>query len=112
MRANKIEASRTSSQLILVDAVSAYILATHASLCQCHAFLSIKMGNQGQSTSNVVDVLPPWAVDPEVKSFLESEGIELVILLDEKFRRGSCSMPLIVLRRTHPPNQYYLYVNE
>jgi hypothetical protein len=68
------------------------------------------MGNQGQSSGNL-DVLPPWVVDPEVKNFLEFEGIELVIFQDEKYRRGFCSKPLIILRRMSPPNQYYLYVD-
>ena len=60
------------------------------------------MYKQDQGKCNVADVLPPWAVDPEVKDFLEFEGIELVILQDEKYRRGSCSKPLIVLRRMCP----------
>jgi len=58
-----------------------------------------------------LDVLPPWVVDPEVRDFLESEGIELVIFKDEKYRGGFCDMPLVVLRRISPPKQYYLYVD-
>jgi hypothetical protein len=58
-----------------------------------------------------VDVLPPWVIDPDVKDFLESEGIELLILLDEKFKRGSRSMPLIILRGMLHPTQYYLPIN-
>lgn len=41
---------------------------------------------------------------------LESENIELLVLRDEKCRRGA--MPLVVLRRLRPPSQYYLSVNE
>jgi hypothetical protein len=61
--------------------------------------LSLKMYKQDQRKVNLAEILPPWAVDPEVKEFLEFEGFELVILQDEKYRRGSCSKPLIVLRR-------------
>jgi hypothetical protein len=68
------------------------------------------MENQGQIRDNL-DVLPPWAIDPEVKVFLESEGIELVIFQDEKYRGGFCNKPLIVLRGISPPKQYYLYVD-
>jgi hypothetical protein len=57
------------------------------------------MYKQDQSKGNLAEVLPPWVLDPEVKEFLEFEGFELVILQDEKYRRGSCSKPLIVLRR-------------
>ena len=68
------------------------------------------MRNQGQVKDNL-DVLPPWVVDPEVKVFLESEGIELVVFQDEKFRDGFSSEPLIILRRISPPKQYCLFVD-
>jgi hypothetical protein len=59
------------------------------------------MYNQDQSKGNLADVLPSWVVDPEVKEFLEFEGFELVILQDEKYRRGSSDKPLIILRRMY-----------
>ncbi len=59
------------------------------------------MYKQDQSKRNLTDILPPWTVDPEVKEFLEFEGFELVIFQDEKYRRGSCNKPLIVLRRIY-----------
>ncbi len=58
-----------------------------------------------------MDVLPPWVVDPEIKDFLESEGIELLIFQDEKYLRGFSSAPLVILRGISHPNQYYLYVD-
>ena len=62
---------------------------------------------RGQSRGDMANILPPWVVDPNVKDLLASEGIELVILQDEKYRRGDCSKPLILLRRVSPQNQYY-----
>ena len=67
------------------------------------------MPDQGKTN---LDFLPSWVVDPKVKSFLGSEGIEIVILNDDKFRRGKSSKPLIVLRGSNLLNQSYLYAQE
>jgi len=46
--------------------------------------------------------LPPWVLDPDVKSYLESEGIELIIILDEKFLSETPIKPLVILRGMKP----------
>jgi hypothetical protein len=69
------------------------------------------MGMQDQSESDT-NVLPSWALDPKVRDFLGSEGIEIVILEDEKFRRGKSTKPLVILRGLSPSNQYYFYAHE
>jgi hypothetical protein len=66
--------------------------------------LDLKMVNQGKNIS-AVDALPDWVVDSQVRDFLESEGFELVIYKDEKYRSGLRSSPLIVLRRTNSANE-------
>jgi hypothetical protein len=67
------------------------------------------MQDQSEAETNV---LPQWVLDSKVRDFLVSEGIEIVILEDEKFRRGKSTKPLIILRGLSPSNQYYLYAGE
>jgi hypothetical protein len=67
------------------------------------------MQDQSETETNV---LPQWVLDPKVRDFLGSEGIEIVILEDDKFRRGKSTKPLIILRGLCPSNQYYLDARE
>jgi hypothetical protein len=70
-----------------------------------------EMGMQDLSESET-NVLPSWVLDPRVRDFLGSEGIEIVILKDEKYRRKQSTQPLVILRGLSPSNQYYLYADE
>jgi hypothetical protein len=56
------------------------------------------MGEQGQRQASWRGILPPWVNDPDVLSFLKSENIELTVILDEKYLRGDCDRPLVILR--------------
>jgi hypothetical protein len=67
------------------------------------------MQDQSETETNV---LPSWVLDPKVRDFLGSEGIEIVILEDEKYRRGKSMKPLVILRGKYPSNHYYLYAHE
>ena len=49
--------------------------------------------------ATAIDGLPMWAVDPEVKQFLNSQQLELSILLDEKYRKCVTDKPLIIIRQ-------------
>jgi hypothetical protein len=56
------------------------------------------MGEQDHHLEAWNEILTHWVLDPNVKSFLESEGIELIIVLDEKFLSETPIKPLIILR--------------
>ena len=66
------------------------------------------MGMQDQ-IDNETNILPSWVFDSKVKEFLGSEGIEIVVLEDDKFRRGKSTKPLVILRGLGSSIQSYLY---
>jgi hypothetical protein len=49
--------------------------------------------------ATAIEGLPMWAVDPEVKQFLNSLQFELSILLDEKYQKCITDKPLIIIRQ-------------
>jgi hypothetical protein len=60
------------------------------------------MAELGQQHEGWDDCLPLWVVDSEVKSFLEEEGIEVIVYKDSKFLSGASNHPLVILRRACP----------
>jgi hypothetical protein len=69
------------------------------------------MGMQDQIESET-NLLPSWVLDSKVRDFLGSEGIEIILLEDDKFRRGKSTKPLVILRGLSPSNKSYLYAHE
>jgi len=57
------------------------------------------MGSRNLQKVVQEEMLPPWAVDPEVKQFLAVEGIELSVYADSYFLKRVRKQPLIILRR-------------
>ena len=58
------------------------------------------MVKRGQRKNDQKEMPPPWAVDPLVKKFLASEGIELSVYADKAFLKGIKKQPIFIFRKS------------